>query len=168
MRIQHIAGLLCATALFVPAAQGAATSATSTADAELTRAVAALDAKVFDAYNSCDLKTFEAYFLPSVEFYHDQGGVSYDSATVVANTRKNICGKVNRKLLPASLKVYPIRGYGAVEEGEHVFCMLDTGKCEGIAKFVMVWENKDGQWRMTRILSYGHREMTEADRKSLP
>ncbi|MBJ7310495.1 hypothetical protein ACFOLJ_24335 [Rugamonas sp. CCM 8940] len=53
MRTQYIAGPLCATALFVPAAHGAAASA---ADAEPSHTISALDAKVFDAYNSGDLR----------------------------------------------------------------------------------------------------------------
>lgn len=127
-------------------------------DPALTAQIAALDAKVFDAYNRCDLKTFAAYFSPRVEFYHDKGGVTWDRATVVANTRKWICGKVRRELLKETLKVYPIKDFGAVEEGEHYFCQTATGECEGIAKFLMVWhKDRAGQWQMTRVISYGHR-----------
>lgn len=130
------------------------------ADSEaLTQTVAALDAQVFDAYNRCDMDAFSAYFISKVEFYHDQGGVTWDRDAVVANTRKYICGKVRRELLPETLKVYPIKDYGAIEEGEHRFCQIDTGKCEGIARFLMVWEHKDGRWLMTRIVSYGHRSL---------
>ncbi len=127
-------------------------------DAALTAEIAALDAKVFDAYNRCDLKTFADFFSPRVEFYHDKGGVTWDRATVVANTRKWICGKVRRELLKDTLKVYPIKDFGAVEEGEHTFCQTATGECEGIAKFLMVWRrDRAGKWQMTRVISYGHR-----------
>ena len=126
---------------------------------DLAATVATLDAKVFDAYNRCDLRSFSRYFDPKVEFYHDQGGASFDRATVVANTRKYICGKVRRELIPDSLYVYPIKDYGAVEEGEHRFCQLDSGKCEGIAKFVMIWRHRQGRWQLTRVLSYGHRAL---------
>jgi hypothetical protein len=137
------------------------------ADAALRQTIAALDAKVFDAYNRCDLETFEQYFSPDVEFYHDKGGASFDRATVVSNTRKYICNKVRRELLPATLKVYPIKDYGAIEEGEHRFCEVSSGKCEGSAKFLMVWALKDGQWRMTRVMSYGHRALTEQEKAEL-
>lgn len=131
--------------------------------ATLTHTVAALDAQVFDAYNRCDMDAFSGYFIPKAEFYHDEGGVTWDRDAVVANTRKYICGKVRRELLPETLKVYPIKDYGAIEEGEHRFCQIDSGKCEGIAKFLMIWEHKDGKWLMTRVVSYGHRSLAPGE-----
>lgn len=137
-------------------------------DAALVQTITALDAKVFDAYNRCDLDTFSRYFSPTVEFYHDKGGATFDRESVVSNTRKYICHKVRRELLPATLKVYPIKDYGAIEEGEHRFCQVDGGQCEGAAKFLMIWQHgKDGAWTMTRVVSYGHRPLTEAE-KSAP
>jgi hypothetical protein len=136
-------------------------------DVALKRTIAELDRKVFDAYNRCDLDTFTTYFSPDVEFYHDKGGASFDRATVVDNTRKYICNKVRRELLPATLKVYPIKDYGAIEEGEHRFCEVASGRCEGSAKFLMVWALKDGQWQMTRVMSYGHRALTDAEKAEL-
>lgn len=126
-------------------------------DPELSRQIALLDAQVFDAYNRCDLKTFSRYFDPAVEFYHDQGGATFDRKTVVENTRKYICNKVRRELVQETFRVYPIKDYGAIEEGEHRFCQIESGQCEGIARFVMVWRKRGGNWQLTRILSYGHR-----------
>lgn len=128
---------------------------------ELAHTIAVLDGKVFDAYNRCDLQKFEDFFVPDVEFYHDQGGVTRTRQEVVDNTRKYICGKVRRELVAGTLHVYPIKDYGAIEEGEHRFCELASGHCEGIAKFVMVWQNEGGNWRMTRVLSYGHRSASK-------
>jgi hypothetical protein len=122
--------------------------------------VAALDQRLFGAYNRCDMAAFEALFVPDVEFYHDTGGVSRDRQTVVDNTRKWICGKVRRDLLEGTLRVYPVKDFGAIEEGEHRFCELASGRCEGIAKFVMVWRQDPDGWRLTRVLSYGHRAAT--------
>lgn len=134
----------------------------------LTAEVTTLDAKVFDAYNRCDLDVFGGYFDPGVAFFHDTGGATFDRATVIANTRKYICGKVRRELLPSTLRVYPIKEYGAIEEGEHRFCEPATGKCEGVAKFVIVWAHHGIAWRITNVLSYGHRAMTGAERDTLP
>jgi len=144
-----------------------AAAALADEEAQLTRTIAALDQKVFDAYNQCDLEAFARYFAPDVEFYHDKGGVTFDRASVVENTRKYICQKVRRELLPASLKVYPIKDFGAIEEGEHSFCELVSGKCEGSAKFLMIWQHKDGEWRMTRVVSYGHRALTDEEKAAL-
>ncbi len=121
----------------------------------LTRTVAALDTKVFDAYNTCDMKTFGQYFSTDVEFYHDKGGLMTSRDAVVDATRRNICHKVKRELV-GSLEVYPIKDYGAIEIGTHRFCQLDTGKCEGQGKFLHIWRYQDGQWQMTRVVSYDH------------
>lgn len=140
----------------------AASPAAAVAD-PLTSEVKALDTKVFDAYNRCDLDTFAAAFDPKVAFYHDTGGATFDRDTVVENTRKYICGKVRRELIPTTLHVYPIKEYGAIEEGEHRFCELATGRCEGIAKFVIVWTKQANAWRITNVLSYGHRAADSTD-----
>jgi hypothetical protein len=144
----------------------AATASAQTSDEnlQLTGAIAALDTKVFDAYNRCDLLAFGGYFSPKVEFYHDTGGATFDRKTVVANTRKYICHKVRRELTPASLKVYPIKDFGAIAEGEHRFCQIDTQNCEGIAKFLMIWKLQAGKWQITRVVSFGHRALTDAEK----
>ena len=127
--------------------------------ARLTETISALDAKVFDAYNRCDLKTFGSYYSPTVEFYHDNGGATFDRKTVLANTKKYICNKVRRELITDSLKIYPIKDFGAIEEGEHRFCQTSTGACEGIAKFVIIWRQVGPKWQITRVMSYGHRSL---------
>jgi hypothetical protein len=35
-----------------------------------------------------------------------------------------------------------------------------SGKCDGIAEFVIVWRNRNGSWQITRLLSYEHRSNT--------
>ncbi|MET3930103.1 hypothetical protein ABIE51_001990 [Lysobacter sp. OAE881] len=129
--------------------------------AALTRTVAALDTAVFDAFNTCSkpvqLEKHASFFAPDVEFYHDAGGVTWSRREMIENTQKYVCGHFRRELVPGTLRVFPISNYGAIEQGTHRFCQFDTGKCDGIAEFVIVWENRDGAWRITRVLSYGHR-----------
>jgi hypothetical protein len=162
MAFPRIRSLTIAAHLLATIGSAFATTAVFAADDDtLTRTITALDAKVFDAYNRCDLGAFAAFFTRDVEFYHDQGGVTWDRQSVVDNTRKYICHKVRRELMADTLKVYPIKDYGAIEEGEHRFCQLDTGKCEGIAKFLMIWRNKNETWQMTRVISYGHRAVPQ-------
>ncbi len=134
----------------------------------LTAEISALDTKVFDAYNRCDLPVFSGSFDPKVAFYHDNGGATFARDAMVDGVRKYICGKVRRERISASFRVYPIKDYGAIEEGEHRFCELATGRCEGIAKFVMVWAKQDGAWRITTVLSYGHRAATPAEQRDAP
>ncbi|MGV7206344.1 nuclear transport factor 2 family protein [Oxalobacteraceae bacterium A2-2] len=154
--------LACCAALLLPA-----TALADGAGADLTATITALDTRLFDAYNRCDLDAFKDLFVPDVEFYHDNGGLMTGRDAVVESTRKYICGKVTRKLVPGTLHIYPVKDYGGIEEGEHVFCQTGSGKCEGVAKFLMVWQHKEGQWRMTRIVSYGHRELTAAEQARL-
>ncbi len=123
--------------------------------------VSALDTAVFDAFSNCasqdQLEKHAGYFAPDVEFYHDAGGVTWTRQEMIANTAKNACGNYRRELVPGSLKVFPIRDFGAIEQGVHRFCQPATGGCEGMADFVIVWRNQDGAWQITRVLSYGHR-----------
>lgn len=149
-------------------AAAAALAAAAPTPVPLNAEITALDARVFDAYNRCDLATFERYFDPHVAFFHDTGGATFDRATVIANTRRYICGKVRRELLPATLRIYPIKDFGAIEEGEHRFCELASGRCEGVARFVIVWARRGPSWRITNVLSYGHRALTQAEREDPP
>ncbi len=119
--------------------------------------ILSLDTKLFDAYNHCDLATLGAMVSDDLEFYHDQTGLSVGKATFLAAIQQNICGKVQRTLLQDTLEVYPLKGLGAVEIGIHRF--HHPGHPEdgmGDAKFVTLWENKDGAWKVTRVISYEH------------
>jgi hypothetical protein len=123
----------------------------------LFKTIQSLDTKLFDAYNHCDLNTLGAMVSDDLEFYHDQTGLSVGKGPFLAAIKQNICGKVERALLPATLEVYPLKGYGAVEIGIHRF--HHPGRPEdgiGDAKFVTLWQNKDGEWKVTRVISYEH------------
>lgn len=131
----------------------------------LSATLSTLDGAVFDAFNHCgdpvQLQKHASHFADDVEFYHDTGGVTWTRDAMLANTRKNACGHYTRELIAGSFKVYPIKDFGALAQGTHRFCQTDTGKCEGLADFAMVWRLRDGQWRITRVLSYGHRATSD-------
>ena len=115
-----------------------------------------LDTKLFDAYNHCDLATLGTMVSDDLEFYHDQTGLSVGKEPFLAAIKQNICGKVQRELLSGTLEVYPLKGYGAVEIGIHRFHHPKNSENVGDAKFVMLWQNKDGAWKVTRVISYNH------------
>jgi hypothetical protein len=123
-----------------------------------------LDAQLFEAYNTCEVDKFDSFFAEDVEFYHDQGGLSTGKASLREAIKNNICGKVHRTLAPSTLTVYPMKNYGAVQTGIHFFCKPEAakangGKCpegSGVARFMHLWNYKDGKWRITRVLSYDH------------
>ena len=127
----------------------------------LFETVAALDAEVFAAFNNCSaagqLEKHAGFFAPDVEFYHDTGGVTWTREQMLANTQKNVCGHFRRELVPGSLKIFPIKDFGAIELGSHRFCQFQSGDCEGLADFMIVWRNQGGDWKITRVFSYGHR-----------
>jgi len=118
--------------------------------------VRSLDTQLFDAYNHCDLKTLGAMVADDLEFYHDKTGFMAGKAPFLAAIQENICGKVQRALAPGSLEVYPIHGYGAVEIGVHRFHHPGDPGNVGEAKFITLWQNKDGVWKITRAISYDH------------
>lgn len=131
------------------------------ADTVLSATIAALDAKVFDAFNHCSdpqqLQRHGSYFAPDVEFYHDTGGVAWSRQEMLDTTGKYACGQFRRELVPGTLKVFPIKGFGAIEQGTHRFCQFADGQCDGVADFTIVWNHQNGVWTITRVLSYGHR-----------
>ena len=134
------------------------------ADAELAATIAALDDAAFDAFSHCDapgqLDRYASFFAPDVEFYHDLGGVTWTRDVMIAQTRANVCGKFQRELVPGTLKVWPIKGYGALARGEHRFCHYKAGgtthPCEGRAEFTILWRQHQHAWTITRAFSYGH------------
>jgi len=125
---------------------------------ELNRVGAALDAELFDSYNRCDLSKFESFFADDVEFYHDQGGVTLGKKALTESVKNNICGKTTRELVPGSLKVYYMKGYGMLETGEHRFHHPEHEDTEGVGEgqFIHLWQYKDGAWKITRVISYDH------------
>jgi ketosteroid isomerase-like protein len=125
---------------------------------DLNKAILSLDARLFDAYNRCDLEKFAAFFVDDVEFYHDQGGVTLGKQELTNSVKKNICGKVTRELVPSSLQIYQMKGYGAVEMGVHRFHHPGHDDTEpvGEGKFIHLWQYKDGAWKITRVISYDH------------
>jgi hypothetical protein len=126
----------------------------------LFQKVSALDTAFFGSFNACtdpeQLKKHEALIDPRLEFYHDNGGVTWTRKDYLDKTRQNVCGRFRRNLKPGSLNVYPIKGFGAIEEGDQTFCEFASGKCFGEARFMIVWRQDGDTWQATRIFSYGH------------
>lgn len=124
---------------------------------ELTQVVKALDQQLFDAYNTCALDKLGAMVTDDLEFYHDKTGLAVGKQVFLEAIRQNICGKVTRELVPVSLEVYPLHAYGAVEIGVHRFHHPGQPDNVGEAKFVHLWQYKDGAWKVTRVISYDHK-----------
>ncbi|MBK7290946.1 MAG: nuclear transport factor 2 family protein [Chitinophagaceae bacterium] len=123
------------------------------------------DSLLFAAFNTRDIETFKNYFSEDLEFFHDIGGLTgYDVTINFLKTTAQQKSDLKRELVKGSLEVFPIPGYGAMEIGSHQFCHTENGSppdrqgkddC-GTFKFVQIWQKKDDQWKITRVVSYGH------------
>lgn len=122
----------------------------------LFKQIQALDTQLFDAYNKCDLATLGSFFSEDLEFYHDKSGLARGRQALLDGVKNNICGKVTRELVRGSLEVYPIANYGAVEIGVHRFHHPGQPDNVGEAKFIHLWHNQDGSWKITRVISFDH------------
>jgi hypothetical protein len=156
---------------------GSATSFTQSEQPKLFETMQALDTQLFEAANHCNYAKLTALVDENLEFYHDQGGLTLGRQAFLDSIKNNTCGVMIRELVVGTLQVYPIKGYGAIEMGVHRFHhpghekefpaakqlgmtrFLDLGVAEwpvGEAKFLHIWQLKDGNWKLTRVVSYGH------------
>jgi hypothetical protein len=115
--------------------------------------IVAMDAQWEDAYNNCKLDVMEAVISEDLEFYHDQGGLMTSKQKLNEALKNNICGKVKRQLKTGSIEVYPIKGYGAVEMGQHGFHNFKDSSPNHFSKFVHIWKRTNGKWQITRVIS---------------
>jgi hypothetical protein len=138
---------------------------------ELTRQIEQADSELFKLFfeGPCDTPRFRAMLTDDVEFYHDKGGFNVRKPEDFVAQFEQRCKelqdpaawRLRRELVPGSLHVDPIPGWGAMEFGEHVFFekhgSAGEEKLSGKAGFAMVWVlGNDGRWRVSRVLSYGH------------
>ena len=116
--------------------------------------IVAMDAIWEDAYDNCKLDVMSEIMSEDLEFYHDQGGLMTSHPMLIEALKNNICGKVTRELKPASIEVYRIPGYGAVEMGMHGFHNNQEPNAKShFAKFVYIWKKENAKWRITRVIS---------------
>jgi hypothetical protein len=133
-------------------------------------ALAEMDRILFDAsFVSCDAAKANAIFTDDVEFYHDQTGFAAGEQ-VRENTRRLTasCPRdrgVERTIVPGSLRVYPIEGYGAVQMGVHRFDERGAATST-LARFVSLWRWQDGRWRLAIRPNASFRPASKPSRRS--
>jgi len=125
---------------------------------ELFNEIAKQDSLLFNAFNNRDSVVFKNYFKNDLEFYHDKGGLTgYDQT--IGFLRSTIISKndIRRILERESMEVFPVPGYGAMQIGKHSFCHTENGRKEcGTFKFVHIWQKLNGDWKISRVVSYDH------------
>jgi hypothetical protein len=156
---------------------GSTTALPQSEPSKLFETMQALDTQLFDAANHCYYEKLAAMVDENLEFYHDLDGLMLGRQAFLDSIKHNTCGVMIRELVPGTLQVYPIKGYGLIEMGVHRFHhpghekefpaakqlgmtrFLDSEAAEwpvGEAKFLLIWHLKDGSWKLTRVVSYGH------------
>jgi hypothetical protein len=130
----------------------------SVANENLYKEIAHMDSSVFNAFNNRNIDQFKNLFTEDLEFYHDKGGLTnYQHTIGFMETTAKQNNQLRRELVKGTLEVYPIPGYGAMEIGIHTFCHLENDKQDcGTFKFVHVWKKINGEWKISRVISYGH------------
>ena len=149
-------------ALMSSGAASAQTVHPSIPDAELPAIIAKLDQKHFDAFNSCDTETLIELYAPDVEFFHVLNGRVLNREQFIQAVKKNICGKVQRRLLPGTMEVYPMAKIGAIQMGRHCFAEAGQAECIQQGRYSILWRFDGTSWRIARVFSYDHRPMTAA------
>jgi hypothetical protein len=126
------------------------------------------DAEFFRAFfDTCDVEVVRRYVADDFEMIHDKGGfVSRSGADFVRVTQDKCKRQADgvdflstRRLVPGSLKVYPIQDNGAIEVGTHTFYAVKAGEPDRLTEtgqFTHFWKQENGQWKLSRVLSYDH------------
>lgn len=103
-----------------------------------------------------------------IEMYHDKGGFVWRGAEGVVAEYAKACDerrkpgawRSRRELVSGTLRVDPVPGHGAIEDGVHVFYERKGDGPErlaGRARFTQLWTlGADGVWRLARIFSFAH------------
>src|SRR5574343_1278735 len=124
----------------------------------LYKKISQLDSALFSAYNEKNLNLMKTYFTNDLEWYQDNGGlIRFEKVFANFQSIFNREYTLTRSLIKESLEVHPIEGYGAIEVGSHQFSHIENGKLEvGTFKFLMIWKNDKGNWKISRVISYNH------------
>lgn len=134
--------------------------------------IAQMDSLYFSAQNACDLEKYASYLSEDFEFFHDKGGFTASKDDEMKDMAI-FCGKaqrtrqpLRRALVKGSLKVYPMDNYGALEFCDHVFYLQindGTEKVVGSGKMTALWKLINGEWKLTRVISYDHQPLAEIE-----
>jgi ketosteroid isomerase-like protein len=126
---------------------------------QLRDAIARMDSILFDAFNAHNTDALMAMFTADLEFYQDNDGLkNYEQCAGDFKKLFSSNTEIRRELVKDTLEVYPVKDYGAIEIGLHRFCHKEQGKIECASfKFVMIWRKSGTTWKVSRVVSYGHK-----------
>jgi len=160
LKTVYVATLFSVLTAFLYPSLTKAQSSQNLSARELTTKIAYMDSVLFHAFNTCDVNMSKSLFTDDLEFYHDAGGLTNYTQNVKSIVQR--CSgeaKVRRELVKGSLEVFPIKDFGAIQIGSHRFYYTGKGQEEqldGTFKFVHIWKNVNGDWKICRVISYDH------------
>lgn len=135
---------------------------------ELVAQLDALDRKLFDAVFGCQIDTLASLVADDFEFVHDKWGQTADSGPAFVEAIRQGCEKqktgenftARRELVPGTMTVHVLKGYGAMQMGTHRFFAPQPGRPDRLTesgKFIDLWkQQQDGSWKLARVISYDH------------
>jgi hypothetical protein len=138
------------------------------ASPELLATLAEKDRELFEAVFGCRLDLLATLIADDFEFLHDKYGRAATSGAqfmeqMRANCKAQETGenfRARRELIEGSMTVHVLNGYGAMQMGEHRFFALTPGQPDRLTetgRFIDVWREIDGTWKLARVISYDHR-----------
>lgn len=136
---------------------------------ELYARFMAFDSLIFEVgFNQCDPVHMKVLIDEDCEFFHDQSGYSRGREFIVNSITEGLCKlpyKATREVIRESVKVYPLYTregnlYAVLQTGDHKFWARYEGKepeVTSVAKFSHLWVLKEGEWKLSKVISYDHR-----------
>lgn len=145
---------------------------------ELYKSIEIKDSLLFNVgFNNCDIKQFEILVSETFEFYHDQSGITNSKAEFISGIQNGLCKltyKPKRILANNKMEVYPLEKngvlYGAIQTGNHNFYAVEDSKAEyltSVAKFTHVWILENGDFKLSKGLSYDHKDFEKPFNENL-
>ncbi|NQY04956.1 MAG: nuclear transport factor 2 family protein [Flavobacteriaceae bacterium] len=137
------------------------------------------DSLLFEqGFNQCNIPLIEKLITDDFEFYHDKKGIQ-NRNEFLTGFKESICSNTDkkpiRKLVQGSLNVFRLKNngatYGPIQKGMHLFYIKESNKkpyITNIAQFSSVWILQNGEWKLSRVLSYDHLEPNKYFKASLP
>lgn len=137
---------------------------------ELFKTLKSQDSIIFErAFNKCEVEKLELIIAENIEFYHDINGVQ-NKEEFINTIKNNLCekpGTFSRKLIESSLEVHQLKSkdktYGAIQKGSHDFYrnINNIKEKTGSAQFIHLWILDHNKWKLKRVLSFDHKNVTE-------
>lgn len=133
----------------------------------LTEAIGARSKEYFALFfEGCDPEKLRSMLTEDYEFYHDRNGITHSAERFVMNYA-NRCReratptarRLRRELVQGTQRIFPVPGFGAIEEGHHRFYPRQGDGPESnpsFGRYLHYWALEADGWRLSRVFSYDH------------